>query len=374
MVMASMMEMAGLTVSHTTAVVGHGAYNISCSMQSIQTTWNADAIGSSKFSGVGAVPGMQDLLQVARAVRADQALAVALRDAGWTTTKLGALKGVGDEVLDGIAMKLELVNPAIKVNVTELEGLVDAANDAASMLWAVHGGLTDTDLALASRLSKTEANLAERRKQKEKDIGAQVVRIGKAKRARWPTREKRLKAGATDENQREMIEKDERSRWLRELRKLVADSKGGVDTFEETHAWGRRIGKGRRANTLRKHVKVWTRYVRWLLATYGVKWPEEASHFANYLESRASEPCGRSIPESTFKTLMFMEHAAEIPKEDQLSGSIAVKNAMEEIVLQLDSENHKPTKQATPLLIQVVSALERKVMEEEQPRYVRGFA
>ena len=60
-----------------------------------------------------------------------------------------------------------------------------------------------------------------------------MLRVCEAARTKWPTRSGRLLATATDENQREMIEKDERNTWLRELRKIVADSKGGVDAFEE---------------------------------------------------------------------------------------------------------------------------------------------
>ena len=61
---------------------------------------------------------MEDLLFLAKRVRADQALAYALRTSGWSTTKLGALKGVEQEVLDGIAIKLEILNPELNVNVS----------------------------------------------------------------------------------------------------------------------------------------------------------------------------------------------------------------------------------------------------------------
>ena len=44
------------------------------------------------------------------------------------------------------------------------------------------------------------------------------------------------------------------------------------------------------------------------------------------------------------------------------------------MTLQLDSVNEKPLKQASQLLVQIVSALERKVVERGQPRYIRAFA
>ena len=40
--------------------------------------------------------------------------------------------------------------------------------------------------------------------------------------------------------------------------------------------------------------------------------------FAMYLEARANEPCGRSVPSSIYKTLLFMEAAGEFPVEEQL--------------------------------------------------------
>ena len=70
------------------------------------------------------------------------------------------------------------------------------------------------------------------------------------------------------------------------------------------------------------------------------------SQFAEYLEVRAAEPCGKSIPVSILKTLVFMENAAEIPKEEQVGQSLAVKNALEELVLQLESQSVPERRQA----------------------------
>ena len=124
-----------------------------------------------------------------------------------------------------------------------------------------------------------------------------------------------------------------------------------------------RRGKGRRAGTLRKHVKVWQRYTRWLLASCSSRWPETPVDFADYLLSRAMEPCGQSIPVSVYKTLIFMEHAAEVPKV--ISGSDAVKNALEEIKLQLEASELRPRKQAVQLLVTIVAAMERKVTQAD---------
>ena len=248
--------------------------------------------------------------------------------------------------------------PEYKVNATEFENLVRAAEEASCVIWARHGELRDTDLALSSHLAKMESKLAERKRVREEQIGSQVKRKGDAVRVKWPTRATMLKSAAGgDLYQRGLVEEAERTRWLKELAKQIKEA----DTCDVSGAdhglFAARIGKGRRANTLRKHVKTWGQFIGWLTATYGVKWPERPFQFADYLISRAMEPCGRSIPVSAFKTLVFMEHAAEIPKDLQLNTAGAIKNAMEEIKLRLEAADQKPRRQAKQLLVAMVSAL-----------------
>lgn len=179
-----------------------------------------------------------------------------------------------------------------------------------------------------------EGKLADGKRVREEQIGSQVKRKGDAVRVKWPTRATMLKSAAGgDLYQRGLVEEAERTRWLKELAKQIKEA----DTCDVSGAdhglFAARIGKGRRANTLRKHVKTWGQFIGWLTATYGVKWPERPFQFADYLISRAMEPCGRSIPVSAFKTLVVMEHAAEIPKDLQLNTAGAIKNAMEEVKL-----------------------------------------
>ena len=68
-----------------------------------------------------------------------------------------------------------------------------------------------------------------------------------------------------------------------------------------------RIAKGRRPNTLRKHVKTWQKVGQWLELACGKPWPSHAAEFAEYLEAIVQEPCARSAPEAAYKTLMFLE-------------------------------------------------------------------
>ena len=88
-------------------------------------------------------------------------------------------------------------------------------------------------------------------------------------------------------------------------------------------------------STLRKHVKAWEKVAEWTMATFRRAWPAEPAEFAQYLECRADEPCGRTVPNSIFKTLLFRENVGEIPPEEEISRSPVIKNVLEEINMQL---------------------------------------
>lgn len=199
---------------------------------------------------------------------------------------------------------------------------------------------------------------------------------GKATITKWPTRlQKRLADAGDSVLLRERAEMVERDRWLGELKGILdavgmaADSK--TPGFTELP---NRVGKGRRAGTLRKHCKTWAQFTRWLQATYGKAWPTCGAEFAQYLEDRAKEPCARTVPVSAYKTLLFMEAAAEIPQWERISGSPMVVNVLEEINLQMESQESRPTKKARQLLVMQVMAMERMVMDTEANKFIRGYS
>eukprot|EP00435_Cladocopium_sp_Y103_P009181 s2142_g2.t1 len=284
-----------------------------------------------------------DLRVVADLVRVDMALAVALHEAGWTVTKLGQ------------SQRLR------------------RAGAAAECIWAAHGGVTDAELSMVSRMERTKRKLDEIRKMKVEVVIAKVPKKGSAPRDQWPTRLSRKLAEAGDNLQlRARAEDQEREKWLGELRHVITVGLGGSSGQVEMVA--RRVGKGRRAGTVRKHVKTWTRFIDWLAASFQLQWPETADQVALYLESRASEPCGKSVPLSIYKTLIFMEHAAEVPLNQQLNRQPAVKNSMEEVALMLERAEIKERKQAKLIPMVVVAAMEIAVMSPEMARFVRSYA
>ena len=314
-----------------------------------------------------------ELTGLAGIVRVDMALATALTESGWTVTKLGALNGVTAEVVDAIVLGLEVINPDLKVNRNDFEALMEAADAAAGCVWAAHGGASDAELSMVSRMEKAKRKLDEIRRQRIEEVNAKVPRRGKAPRDQWPTGLGRKLAEAGDNlSLRAAAEDQERERWLKELRHLIKVGVGGES--EQVGAVTRRVGKGRRAGTLRKHVKVWIRFMDWLVAAFQQNWPDTAEQVALYLETRASEPCGRSVPLSILKTLIFMEHAAEIPVQQQLNKQPAIKNAMEEVTLMLEKSGPGERRQAKMLPIAVIAAMEEAVVDTHLANYVRSYA
>eukprot|EP00435_Cladocopium_sp_Y103_P027089 s207_g6.t1 len=314
-----------------------------------------------------------DLRVIADLVRVDMALANALHEAGWTVTKLGAINGVTADVIDAIILGLEVINPDLKINRNDFDSLVEAADAAAACVWAAHGGVTDAELAMVARMEKTKRKLDEIRKTKIEEVNSRVPRKGSAPRDQWPTRLGRKLAEAGDNlHMRAHAEDQEREKWLKELRHLISVGLG--DGSGQAEGVTRRVGKGRRAGTLRKHVKTWTRFMDWLMATFQLQWPDSPEQMALYLETRASEPCGKSVPLSIFKTLIFMEHAAEIPVNYQLNKQPAVKNAMEEVALMLEKTDIKERKQARLMPVVLIAAMEIAVMNTDLARFARSYA
>ena len=246
------------------------------------------------------------------------------------------------------------------------------------MAWKVEGSTNGSELLVQSAISNAQRKRNEMREVRRLDILATVPRKGTAVRTKWPTRLEKLKADAgCDIDLREKAEKKERDRWVASLREILIEAKTpvafGMDGESEAMTT-RRFGKGRRAGTLREHVKTWLRYRSWLRSTFQVEWPSEPFHFSAYLEARAAEPCGKTIPASLLKTFIFMEHAAEIVKSEQVSATPAVRNTLEEVKLELESVEGRPSRQALHLPVSLVLSWEKAVMDLRFPRFLRGCA
>ena len=315
---------------------------------------------------------MSSLVYMAGLVGCPPEVGEALEGNGWTVQRLGTLHdedlSVIDELAEGLSKTLKWT-----VNPQDVADLVLVSHRAAEVAWRVEGKTSGAELLVAHHTRDLQEKIEEVRRNRLKHLVELVPAKGTAGLARWPTKlHKKLEAAGDNQLLRDDAEKTERGRWIKGLKELLEEAecpvtRGGGDLT-------RRYGKGRRAGTLRKHVKTWQKIRDWLKSTFDVVWPKEDWEFAMYLECRADEPCGKSIPASIFKTLMFMENAAEIPVENQICRKPALKNVLEEINAQLGELDQKFTKRAWHRPVKVVASMEDAVMDYRKKRYARGYA
>ena len=298
-----------------------------------------------------------------------------LRDKGWSVMKLATLQGSHDDVIEMVVKQCREHNEnfmADEVMMHDMAGFADLIARGIRCYEAKRGA---SDWMVEHILHGEREKKKLLRRHEEEDVAKKVPYRGTAKRARWPTRLGKKLAGAGDDLAlREQIEKKERDRWLGELRQIMSEARLPAVALADSDASVNRIGKGRRPNTLRKHVKTWMRVRQWLRLAYNVVWPATAEHFANYLEAMVSDSCARTAPVSAYKTFMFLEFAGELTEENQLHRSPAVQNALEETKLALEGTSLKEKKQAHVLPVSVVAAMETAVMDNESPEYVRVYA
>ena len=321
---------------------------------------------------------MEDLVTLAGVLGMEIKLATTLKSLGWNTMRLATLADAESQIWDTIVDGARTAAQDSSLKRDDFSDLVKASLEWAEVAWKVEGGTNGSDLFSEGSILRAQHRMNALREERISAICALVPRKGTAVLARWPTRLDRLKSEASDNLElREKAEKSERDRWIGCLRGILMEvdvpaSRSLLDVQGLTLT--RRFGKGRRSSTLRKHVKTWVKFRTWLVATFGVKWPAEPFHFSTYLEARADEPCGKSIPASLLKTLIFMENAAEVPKSDQINNAPTIRNTLEEVALQLESVDMKPKKQALLIPVAVVISWERTVLDEDLPRFARAYA
>ena len=241
----------------------------------------------------------------------------------WSVCRLATLSDLSTAELGSLLLR-ELGLASLEDCVLqEFEQLIAQASDLAASRWA-------RSARVQSSVEWASAAATFRRVDASLPLAAGSVCLltawapvveNKQKRLRqghWPTRSHGAASLSAVDQSRQAGEDKQRRRWLAQLQRLIATS--GLPAAEAGISG--RVGKGRRASTLRKHVKTWERVVAWVRSAFGVSWPS-ADHFAAYLQARASEPCGRSVPGSCLKTLMFMESAGEVTLKSVAAPSYA---------------------------------------------------
>ena len=110
---------------------------------------------------------------------------------------------------------------------------------------------------------------------------------GSAALVRWPTRGHRAGRAGGNPKEREDAEAAERARWLVRLAEAVIRAKmPAADLAEgDPEKLSKRVGQGRRSNTLRRRVRDWEKFEKFLVLSRGLPWPRSANGVLDYVEA-----------------------------------------------------------------------------------------
>ena len=193
----------------------------------------------------------------------------------------------------------------------------------------------------------------------------------------WPNRLERRLSHAKDDAQREKLEDEERTRQINRLVELLKRAELMPEETLKTgaaSAWlTRRRAMGRRASTLRAHVRMGERMQEFASGCLGQKWFTDVSQVMDYIAGRLEEPCGRSVPMSIYAALKFLEASAELPATSRLSEDPILMNFMAEIgksgwwVARIRTS-------ANRLVLGIILCWEFLVLEMSESGYIRLFA
>ena len=195
-------------------------------------------------------------------------------------------------------------------------------------------------------------------------------------RVTWKTRLQKALAGAAGEQQRAKVEEAERERWIKELLKLLEDAGFLGSTAKNPEAMkhlAARCAMGRRASTLRQHVKYGRKVQVYIMESiYGVAWLRGYMDFIGYVSLLLEEPCGRSVPSSLFKAIAFMELASEVPDDKRISTTQAVHNYLMEVSKGNTWSPHQRVK-AARIPLEVARAWEQGVLDVSLQKFKRVY-
>ena len=173
------------------------------------------------------------------------------------------------------------------------------------------------------------------------------------------------------------LEENERNRWAAYIAEYVKEAQlpaaaAATQAQDESALW-LRICAGRRAATLRTVVRTWKRFQVWLLLVYGRAWPTDVVQIINFLNERALEPCGHSVPATLMTSLSVLEQVGDQPKECRLSSSSLLTSFIKGLETDLQ-RGAPPRKSAQPYTVAMILAAELAVVDGSAGGVHRVFA
>ncbi len=182
----------------------------------------------------------------------------------------------------------------------------------------------------------------------------------------FKSRHKRaLRQDGTDQKEVELLET---KRWALMIAAMIKGAglpatQVAEQTADPQSTWMRLCGN-RRARTLRQTARTWVKVVEWLGLTFDESWPSSASRIIDYLEERAQEGCGHTVPGSVLAALQLMESIGGVEKERRLGGSPLLGNVVRSLTRQLGTDA-VPKRTAPMYTVAMVLAAEVLVVDED---------
>ena len=173
------------------------------------------------------------------------------------------------------------------------------------------------------------------------------------------------------------VEEQETKRWALAIAIMIKDAKLPATAVAEQTAdpestWLRLCGN-RRARTLRQSARTWAKVTEWLSLAYGEVWPSSFTRLIDYMEERAQEDCGHTMPGSVLSALQLMEAVGGVPPEDRMGSPPLLNNVVRSLSTQLAS-GARPKRSAPLYTVAMVISAEIMVCDQTASEVVRVLA
>jgi hypothetical protein len=203
--------------------------------------------------------------------------------------------------------------------------------------------------------------------------------------APWKGKRYRRREEAGDEAARQRLEKKERAKAGQKIINVIFEA--GLPLAQELREGGRdhtapeaeRALQGLRTKTLEKRSSDFEPLRRWLKAERGIPFPQSTQDVLDFYEVRRREGAARTSYESLRLALAFYEEGGEVPRDQRLSSTPTLTNAVKEAAARKarqEEEEGQPSarRQAPPLFLSLILALEIAVCSTALPIFQRCYA
>ena len=182
------------------------------------------------------------------------------------------------------------------------------------------------------------------------------------------------KALLASEEDPDILETRERDRWVEVMSGFITEAQLPVVALIEgsedrRQAW-RRVFGTRRAKTLRNRARAFKRFRIWLETVRGRTWPARVSDITDFLEERAKDGCGFSVPRDLLAALSVLESVGRVPARERLSTDETVKAMARSITEELQSRA-APRRPAKLYTVAMLIALEVSVLDAASSLFAR---